>query len=99
MANLAWHGVFFEIAIFEKAVESIDLSHLVFLIQLWRVGRCDQCSIRFNVVRGCSGRSQLLQTVLHDLLKGDMFGADLVDRPLFDDARPVLEGDLYKGMS
>jgi hypothetical protein len=37
--------------------------------------------------------------LLHDLLKGDMFGADLVDRPLFNDARPVLEGDLHGDMS
>ena len=99
MANLAWHGVLFGITIFEEAVESIDLSHLILSIQLWRVGGCHQCCIRFNVVRGCSGRSQLLQTLLHDLLKGDMFGADLVDRPLFKDARPVLEGDLEGDMS
>jgi hypothetical protein len=94
MPYLIRNREFFLVSVFQEGIHSVDLSHLPWFIERFRGYRLSV--IGLDIGCHCSRRLYFLQPCLHDCLEMDVLRADSVDGPLFDDASPVLEGDLYE---
>lgn len=91
------NGIFLFKSILQQRVERIDLAQFLLLVE-WLDGY-HLSVVGLDIVCKSGGGLYLLQTRLHDFLEMDVFRADSVDGPLFNEARPVLEGDLYREIS